>query len=257
MSKWIFVLAMMLSVQGVAFPWICPGKTCFSVSGSYYESDRFWDERGKKCDAYQSLKKRSLRFCLGQELNADFAIYAKGGYAWIDEDLDGRTIGLEDFELSLTYRLCTDVHVIATAIIPPEDRYKAALRYGRFGGEGGILFRHQLCVPVTLDLYGGYRFYSGFPSDQVRLASIASFCPLRFLTFWGGFSCEYGLWNGKERIDQSHFFYNPNYRLLRGEIACDLQVLSFGVVRAHYQRHLWGRNVGCGGVFALSWLCNF
>jgi len=235
----------------------------FSLEGSIYKSDTFWDSKGKKRPAYQTFKKKKLLFCLKQYVNPHTLLQIKGAYARIEETLDGRTIGLEDGEISLFHSFgniakCTKIFGGITLIIPFQRTYKPGLRYGRFGMEGGGGLCYQTScqkIPTTFSLYSGYRLYEGFPSDQIRSAVSMSCFLHKHLQITGALFSEYGFWNGSQRIDQSHFLFNPNYRLLKGVLRLDLPLYFGCAAHAEYAEHLLGRNVGRHGQFSLglSW----
>lgn len=235
---------------------LCPGEKWGEVSYSSYESCHFFD----RCQKVQ----KSFDCCHIQEGNLELkygvttgdTLQFKGGYATVDEKLDGRGRGFNDFSLSWSHRLFTcgftDYGMRIKAIIPVDNSYAPCLRYGEYGAEASLFMSQQSSIyRLPLHLFGdiGYLVYRGFPSDQVRSKVGITLALLRNLELECNSQIDFGLFNGKSRLDQSLIWMNPNYRLWRGEI--ELKVLVFNMLRFNvgYFYHFIGQNVGTGGGF--------
>ncbi|MGA8164172.1 MAG: hypothetical protein WB791_03990 [Waddliaceae bacterium] len=233
-----------------------PNKHHGLVCATYwtYRSDDFWNAQGKRCEAFNDFKKYAYRLYSEYGITSKDALTARGGWAKVDESMNGREFGFEDIEISWKHRLRkTDSYVMTTelvGIIPAKKGYRPGLRYGQWGGEVNLLATSGFSLwdrQGSYDLRLGYRIYEGFPSDQLRADANIHFLPLPRLKVSASGQLEYGVWNGKSRIDQSLFLLNPNYRLLKGKIEVEYCINRFCSIYAGYYRHLWGRNIGTRG----------
>ncbi len=222
-----------------------------------YESSTFWNSNGKEKDAYNEFEQQAVWLFLQYGLTNCDTLSIEGGWARIEESLDGKAFGFEDVEIGWKHCFGTKwYHTISAqviGIIPSETEFKPGLRYGQFGGEIDLMASkgiHLLGCRGSYDLNLGYRFYEGFPSDQIRAYYGINLFPCSRLMLTGCLQLEYGLFNGDSRKDTSFFLLNPNYRLLRGQLEAQLYLIKGVSLTLGYQQHLWGRNIGTnGGVY--------
>ncbi len=226
------------------------------LCGQYtsYESHEFWNKEGKKRDAHNEFEKSLYSLYAEYGLTKWNTLTLKGGWGRIEESLNGRTFGFEDLTVGWRHCLgCKWGHLVSIeldAIIPVEDEYKQGLRYGKIGGECNLLLTKGFAVSDWRGYYDirlGYLGYDGFPSDQLLGDLVFNLSVFSRLTLTLGGFLEWGLFNGSSRDDASHFLYNPNYRLFRGEIQATFNIYDGASLFIGYDRHFWGENAGTNG----------
>lgn len=226
------------------------------LSGTYwnYHSHTFWNKNGKKRDAFNTFEKNEFSLYAAYGLTRCDTLWVNGGWARIEESLNGRVFGFSDIEIGWKHLLGRVKGHLLTAeivgIVPAESEFKPGLRYGRFGGEANLLIGKGFCLnelPGSYNVRLGYRVYEGFPSDQFRCDGAVHWKPFRCIRISAILGLEYGVFNGHSRVDQSFFLFNPNYRLLRGEIYTTLSLYKGASAFVGYRQHLWGENVGTHG----------
>jgi hypothetical protein len=233
-------------------------KYSFFTSGyyTYYTSEHVWNSKGERKPAHDDFTLNMGEIYLEFGLTACDTISAKFGWASIEETLNGRTHGFNDIVVGWKRQIGEFYsHLFAIeldAVIPIETEYEPGLCYGEYGA--GIDFLASkgffLCDKYCwYDLRLGYLWYSGFPSDQILADASFHFHPIEGLFLQIGGYLEYGLFNGKERMDRSLFLYNPEFRLVFGRFEATY-VIGKGIsIVAGYDQFIWGRNVGTGGKF--------
>lgn len=228
------------------------GKFFFCSEYQHYKTDHFWNHKGSKKDSFSDFDMNSYRARLAYGLSCKDTISLKGAYIRIDEKLNGRTLGMDDLELSWKRHFgCWNGKLISaqlTTIIPMGDK-KQPVRYGSWGAEAAILMSkpwsyHSFCGWIDSSL--AYRWYEGFPSDQIR-ASFIFGTQLNRWTLVNSNFIDYGLWNGKKQIGHSMIRKSANYRLWKTQLELRYQICRWLCLSGGYFQHLWGRNVGTGG----------
>lgn len=220
-------------------------------SYSHYETDHFWNKHGKQLPSHNHFRRQAYTLYAEYAIRCEDSITFDGGYDVIRECMNGPTLGLEDFELGWKHMIySTDTAALTTQIIAlvPGGVKRSSLRYGRPGFQAGLLYSDQYSFG-WYDFGLGYRYYQGFPSDQIvgdaALGVDISSC----LQFIAALQLEYGLFNGQSRKNFNNIVFNPNYRLLNGQIECDYRLMQHVTLVAGGFKHLWGNNVGSGGGF--------
>lgn len=189
------------------------------------------------------------------DINCHHALFLKGGYTMVDEQLNGRSRGLEDPEASWQYLIYGNgdsaLSGKLTAIFPSGPK-KSCVRYGKLGGELKLLYSKMFTLLRHLwwyDLGLGYRMYSGFPSDQIR-ADVSIGCTLRpYLWLISSTHLDYGLFNGDSKANRNNICFNPNFRLLTTQVQGILEIYNHISLTIGGFFHLWGENMGAGGGF--------
>lgn len=220
-----------------------------------YETDHYWNKHGDKHASHNNFQQNEGSLKIEFGLTEYDTLIALSGYASNDETLNGKTQGLEDFELGWrrlliengSYTLCAQL----TAIIPGGEE-KATLRYGRFGCEPQLLFSRIfdfLGYCTWIDTGVGYRLYAGFPSDQARSHFTLGCCLFPGLLVLARTDLIYGVFNGRKEPSQAFILLNPNFRLLREQLYAVLRIYKGACLTAGCFWHAWGENIGTGGGF--------
>lgn len=216
-----------------------------------YLTKSFWDRHGQKRPAFNHFTARSIHIFAGCNLPCNNILETSATWTAIDESLNGRRRGIEDVECYWTHRLLqrgsSALSGCLTAIIPCGD-YVPTLRYGRWGGQYSLIYSWACdSFPVSMEIEGGYRYYQGFPSDQIRGRIALDYVPIEKITLSLYGETEYGVFNGKRKIHESFIRYNPNYRLVKAGGECSYNVFRGWDIALGGYAHLWGENVGRGG----------
>ncbi|HEY4831025.1 MAG TPA: hypothetical protein VIH61_00475 [Waddliaceae bacterium] len=230
----------------------------FCLSGSYwnYSSDHFWNANGNQRDAFNKFTKEEYVLYLEYGLTQRDTLWLKDGWARIRESVNGRTLGFADMEIGwkryLGQKWGAAISGEIVGIIPIESEHKPGLRYGRYGGEFNLLLSKEFSywkLPGWYDFRLGYRAYEGFPSDQIRADAAATFNLFPCVKLLLAGHLEYGLFNGHSIMNQSFFCLFSNYRLLKGQVELLFSLYKEASLFVGYQRHIWGKNVGTGGLW--------
>lgn len=226
------------------------------ICGTYFsfEANKFWNAKGKECEAYNEFNRYEYNLYTEYGITQKDTFSIEGGWARIEESLNGRTFGIEDLRISLRHCLGMKrsylISLEVEAIIPTERRHKPALRYGQYGGGIGLLLTKDFLLfkrNGNFDFKIGYLKYDGFPSDQLEANAVINFFPFSKFILSAGAFLEYGLFNGHAKNDESFFLFRSNYRLLRGEIQAAFLIYKGASLFVGYRQHLFGRNIGING----------
>lgn len=241
----------------------CKCEKYFSAKYLYYDTSHFWDRCGDHQKTFDSCKIQELEFEASYGITSGDTLAFRGAYGYIEEELDGTTCGFNDFQLSWSHLWLSHQSVNygtrITGIVPVDPNYAPCLRYGKYGLEGSIFFSqytkiYNTCAHVYGDV--GYRWYEGFPSDQLRNKIGVTFCFGNCFSFDLNSQVDFGMFNGKNRLDQSLVWMNPNYRLWKGEAEAKFQIYKNIRLSIGYFQHFLGQNVGSGGgVFSRASIC--
>lgn len=248
---WLFLSCFPL--HGI-FSWVCPGWET-ELWYQDYSTHNFWNKKGEKRPSHNDFHQRQINLYSELYFGENDIVSIWGAYDHITEELNGNTRGFEDVETAYTHRLGEiyggNFYAQALAIIPA-GKEKSSLRYGRLGFEISALWCRDFCLcsrQLECAMQLGYRVYSGFPSDQMRADALGSLQVTERLWLQGCFNLEYGIFNGKRKQHHNIILWNPNYRLLKGQIRLLALLKDWLFLDAGYSRHLWGENVGTGGGF--------
>lgn len=231
-----------------------PGKLDCLVSYSRYSTNHFWNKSGKKLPTYNRFSSDNYLAYGEYAINQSNSCFVHGGYSRVIESLNGNSCAFKDTELGwkhLLYKDCAALTLQVIAIVPSGEK-KSSVRYGRAGGAIDLLYSNYFCLFdrsgwVDCDL--GYRFYSGFPSDQINASgSVGYFC-LPWLQVIASAQLDYGLSNGQSKWNLNNIAFHPNYRLLEMQIEITARLLSHLSASIGITKHVWGRNAGAGGGF--------
>lgn len=121
-----------------------PANTFYGLTYfSYYKTDHFWNKNGRRLPTFNKFNRKSYRLDMEYDINSCNAIFLKGGYTMVDEELNGRSRGLEDPEASWQHLFYGDAYSAfsgkITALIPMGS-HKSCVRYGKWGGEIKLLY---------------------------------------------------------------------------------------------------------------------
>lgn len=229
------------------------GDVDLLVSYSNYSTRHFWDRSGKKHPTHNKFEKHSCQ-CFGEyALNGLNSMFFNARYSRVEESLNGNSQGFEDAEVGWKRLIWGNKRSAFTGqivgIIPPQCR-KASVRYGIFGGEADLIFSQIFKILNRCgwyDLIAGYRAYSGYPSDQIRLGGSVGYYILRNWRVIATCRLNYGVYNGKAGHRLNNVVLNPNYRLLTSQIECDFKLFSHFSLALGVFKHMWGRGIGTGG----------
>lgn len=235
-----------------------PGEIDILFSYSRYSTNHFWNRHGKRLPTFSRFTRDSCLLYIEYALNRYNSLLISGGYSAVREELNGNSQGVEDLELGWKAQLYRDERAALTlqliGIIPIGDK-KSSIRYGKVGGELDILYSQAFDHSVWTDLSLGYRWYQGFPSDQLRSSAALGYCPFSRVSFIASLQLDYGLGSGKKRKNFNNIAFHPNYRLLEGQIEALFALSSCVAISVGGFQHLWGENIGTsGGGFCGIWM---
>lgn len=235
-------------------------NTDFCLRYNSYKTSHIWNKQSKKIKTWNNFKLLEFQLFGNVYFSKDDCLSLNASYMQIEETLNGNTRGFTDPEATWThcvYKTKTEMlSTQATAIIPSGEQ-KYELRYGRFGGEFGLLFSkilHFINRDFFLDLSTGYRIYTGFPSDQLRGSFIFGSYATHWLYLELRQDVNYGVYNGKSELKCPLVRLNANYRVYRVQLRGVVNLYKNFYLGGGYLRNIWGQNVGTGGgFFAEAW----
>lgn len=228
---------------------------------SQYTTENFWNQSGKSLSTHNHFSRRDYELFARYYLTSNDCLCGQAAYAQIEDRLNKNSRGLTDPELTWTHcfyrgnRQTLSSQVLA---IFPGGAAKDNLRYGKLGGELGLLYSafQPICDhDFFLDASLGYRMYQGFPSDQMRgYLALSTFLHPRFY-LETSLKLEYGMYNGKQQINQPLVLFNANYRLLKAQVRGVIHVYRQFYLAGAWYHHIWGRNIGTSGGWKVeAWL---
>lgn len=238
-----------------------PGQLDILPSVTQYSTDHFWNKNGKKLKAFHRFDRWSALLYTEYAISRCDSLTLNGGYSRVLDKLNGNCQGIEDVELGWKHSLYQQDTLAITSqaiAIIPAGRTKSSIRYGKIGGEIGVLCSDQFqlfCHSGWYDFSIAYRSYQGFPSNQIRteLALGYIFSQKHFLI--ASSQLYYGLSNSFPKWRSNMIVNNPSYRLLNAQIEYLINLFSHMTATVGAFGHLWGRNVGTnGGFFVGTWL---
>lgn len=237
-----------------------PGEIDVLFTYSAYSTHSFWNKNGKRLSAYNHFRRQSYLLYGEYSFNHSNSLTFNGGYSMVKESLNGNSRGVEDIEIGWKHLLReTDRSALTLqliGIIPPDDK-KSSIRYGKYGAQGSLLYSKTFCLAERFGWYDlgiGYRYYKGFPSDQIVANGALGYDLTSCLRLIASSQLDYGLYNGKSKCNFNNIVFHPNYRLLNVKFECVVKVFSHASVSLGGYMHVWGQNVGTGGgYFCGTW----
>lgn len=232
----------------------------FNLRYHTYKTSHVWTKSGKKIPTWNTFKLQELKLFTTIYVLDNDCVSLNTSYMQIEESLNGNTRGFTDLESTWTHCFYkTSKRTLSSQVVAiiPSGGQKCELRYGRFGGELGLLFSHILALyqrEIFFDLSAGYRLYTGFPSDQVRSSLIIGSQLADWIYLEARSDLECGIYNGKSQLRTPLVRLNANYRLFKMQLRAVLNVYQNIYLGGGYEGNIWGRRVGTGGgFFAETW----
>lgn len=237
-----------------------PGQIYILPSISWYTTDRFWNKNSKQLPSFYAFHRWSYLVYAEYAFNCCNSVTLNGGYARAIDSLNGNSQGIKDFELGCKHSIYNKETFALTgqlvAIVPAGDS-KSPIRYGKCGGELGILCSDQFYCYNCMGWYDfnlAYRHFQGFPSDQIRSELALGYTFSNSAIIGTGY-LTWGLFNGISKWRSNMIENNPNYRLFKAQIEYLMQFFPHVTFTIGAFKHIWGCNVGTGGgFFAGSWI---
>lgn len=263
--RWIFPLLILPVILSASDNANILSKCQFVSAMRYwhYKTDHFWNRNGQKVSSLNHFEQNRGDLCFALGLTDRDTLHLQGSYSQISESANGNVNGFGDTQLSWKHyfgRKWNHYWTGRAQLVIPSGGRKYSLRYGRWGGELDIFLKKQLCLnrsPLWYDLGGGYRIYSGYPSDQIRGYFEAGYTPFKRFSLLIDSQLECGVHNGTKKDPPNLILYNANYKLLRGRAYGVFQAYRTAYIYAGAFSHLWGRNVGTGGGFFVGSYISF
>jgi len=242
-----------LSLPASAGPWGKEkGELFIAPQFYYYTADKYWDRHGNRKDIGCTFKKWEYATYGEYGLDGKTTITLRIPYVKVKCGGDSES-GLGDVEVGVIRRLeewgSSVLSFRLASIIPtgyPIDR-ELRLGYGRFGIEPSLLFGYG-GESYFLEGGLGYRYYSGYPSDQLRGYG-------RFGLKGNGWmlidtlDVQWGLNNGDEKRVGKNITVEPYYRLVQNDLNIVIELFDGLSLSAGFIKALWGRNTGDGKNF--------
>ena len=257
-----FILLIFLwsSSQATAGAWgQKKGKFFLSLQTYYYESSKYYNESGNLKHRGGTFRKWEINPYLEWGITNKDTLILNLFYDWLSDDVSGhtrKTQGWADTEVGWQRRLFTgknQVFSIQGLLICPMGysiRDDPRLGYGRWGGEIGALYGRSVKFLKHygfLDLGFGYRWYSGYPSSQIRPRLTLGYDVTKRLQVMGEGKLEYGLKDGSERNLGRSLVAQPNYRLLKLSLGMTYRITDTCSILMAVYHHAWGEETGGGG----------
>jgi len=218
----------------------------------YYTADTYWDRDGNEKDLEDTFRKWEIATYAEYGINGRDTLTLRVPYQYLDSG-KSTTSGLSDVEVGWIRKLRQEgSSVISTrllAIIPTgySISEEPRLGYGRLGLEASILAGYG-AESYFLEGGLGYRYYFGYPSDQVR-----GYGRLGLKGSWWmvmeTVDVQYGLNNGDRKELGGNITLEPYYRLIQNDLSLVLKLGSRAAVSIGFVKALWGRNTGNGESF--------
>lgn len=224
----------------------------FIAEASFYRTDHFWNEKGKRRRVHNKLDQRLFPIFVEFGVTQDDTIGLYMYNVINDESMNGKKEGFSDIELCwkryLTSRNGYDFSLRAIGIIPTGESIQT-VRYGRFGVELDLHCQKHFTIWDRcgwFELMGGYRYYNGFPSDQIKLNGVIGYQLFSRLRLLGAFYLDYGLFNGHAKFCGPILTLPPRFRLLTTKFYGVITITQWAEVFAGSFQNIWGENIGTG-----------
>jgi len=243
------------------------GKIFLSLQTYYYESSKYYNKSGNLKHRGGTFSKWEFNPYMEWGLTDQDTLILNLFYDWLSDDATGttqKTQGWADTEIGWQHRLYTkknQVLSIRGLLICPmgyslDDDPR--LGYGRWGTEIGLIYGRSFEISQHygfIDMELGYRWYSGYPSSQLRPRLAAGWDLTKRLQLMGEGKLEYGLNDGSERELGRNLIAQPNYRLLKLSLGMNYKLTDTCSILLAIYRHAWGEETGGGGgAYGSLWL---
>lgn len=262
---WLFLISQAIPVSSAwSEAWPRGDGHLFSASKlEFLQSDEYWDVTGKRHDLADSFRKVTLEQFVEYGLTGKDTVTTKLSYNFLDNGVQENS-GFADVELgyrrSLYQRDNWALGTGLTAIIPSgyslEDMPQ--LGYGRFGLEPFLAAGFGWSAYGKngyAEAIGRYRWYAGYPSDQLRANIIIGQDLNRSLQFILESELQWGLDNGSAYQVDATTFLDSSYRLFKVSIYGRLKMTEEVSLLLSGFQTVWGENTGVGrGLAASLWL---
>jgi hypothetical protein len=228
--------------------------SCF-VHYTHYQTDHFWNREGQRRKAYNQLQQDGVDIYAQYGLSCQDTLGLYAYYVRNNEQLNWNSTGVGDLELHWKHFLgSVSVHAFSSRLIAivPVGKKKTTVRYGEWGVEADLHCQRNFTFHNRsgwYELLAGYRYYGGFPSDQVKISIVAGYQPFPLLKVIGRLYLNWGVLNGKEERHGPVLTLPPRYRLLTSELHVVFCLAKWISGFAGFFQHLWGENIGTGGGF--------
>ncbi len=248
-----FVFLFLFPLAAHSSPWGREKGECFvAPQVYYYTATRYWDRNGDKKSLSDTFRKWEIATYLEYGLNGKDTLTLRVPYQYIESG-SSSTSGFSDIEVGVIRKFREKGSSVISGrfltIIPTGYSINKELRlgYGRFGLEGDLL-AGKGGKSYFLEGGVGYRYYFGYPSDQIRSYGRVGLKGERWLLM-DTLEVHWGLNNGERKTVGKNITLEPYYRLIQNDInfvykITDGLALSVGFIKA-----LWGRNTGDGKSF--------
>lgn len=247
----ITVLTAILPPSASSSPWGRKKGEFFAAPQIYYyTADHYWDKEGDRKSIGCTFKKLETAIYAEWGLSQELTLTLRVPYQHL-ECGEKHTDGISDIEAGLIKRLKQSSRGVlslqATAIIPTGYSISRELRlgYNRFGLEGMLLGGYGFNRAFA-EAGIGYRYYQGYPSDQIRGYARIGLKPDRKIIIMNTIDIQYGVNNGERKKVGKNITLEPYYRLIQNDFSLVFRItprisVNLGVIKA-----LWGRNTGDG-----------
>lgn len=228
------------------------GELVSSLDYTRYKTRHFWNSSGKTLSAFNKFTFQGVSLFLKYGVTEFDTIVARGAHAFIHESMNGNSIGFEDTELGWRRALFVSCNYTLAAqwlMIIPSGGEKDSLRYGRYGTEvdlHGTKYFWWNKNPAWVEALVGYRFYSGFPSDQIIARTRVGFDYTPWFQLSFAAVLNYGVFNGTKSFSGPSILLEPNFRLFKIELETLFRLTCWAYAKIGGFKHVWGRNVGTG-----------
>lgn len=228
------------------------GEVSSIVQYTHYETDHFWNRHGDKKKAYNRLRQNEIELYSEVGITNCDTLGIDANYVNNEEKLNWTSRGFGDVELCWKRYLASAGGYLFSSrivgIIPVGDK-KTTVRYGEWGFELDLHCQKDFMLCNRFgwyELLGGYRYYHGFPSDQIKFHAVVGYHVFDRFRIIGGLYLNYGIENGKQ-FHGPILTLPPRYRLLKAEIHGVVHLANCVSVFVGGFQHLWGENIGTGG----------
>ncbi|OQX11411.1 MAG: hypothetical protein BWK76_19170 [Desulfobulbaceae bacterium A2] len=236
-----------------------PGEVFFSLQGSWYSTDSFFDSEGSRRDRGGRFRKYELNPYLEYGLSEADSLTANLFSQWLEDDAGGRlrrNQGPAEQELGWKRRLFQHnggVLAIHGLMIVPggSDTAKTPrLDTDRYGAEANLLYGRSTTLwgkKALLDLRLGYRDYFGYPASQIRANLTGGYDIAERWQVLLGAELHHGLRNDDSEAALDSALIATDYRLLKLSLTLRYQLSDHASLVAGGYTHAWGENTGGGG----------
>ena len=262
---WLLLICQVLPVASAwSEAWPRGEGRLFSASKvEYLQSDAYWDADGKRHDLDDPFRKLSLEQYLEYGLTDKDTITAKFIYDVLDDGTQENS-GLEDIELGYhhalyqqgNWALSTGLKALVPSGYSPADLPQ--LGYSRFGLEPFMAAGVGWTTHGKSGYAEGvmrYRWYAGYPSDQLRASIIIGQDLSQSLQLLLESELQWGLKNGSPNQIDATTTLDSSYRLCKITLYGRVRMTEKVSLLLSGFQSVWGENTGVGRGLAVSlWL---